>query len=343
MKRLICFMLMLALIFAVGCGKKSAETGADTNADAKDDVITNVEELSDNEFIRMLSTKTRPIAVMIDNDGPSSRPQSGLESAYIVYEVIVEGGATRLMALFKNTTIEKVGPIRSSRHYFLDYALEHDALYLHAGWSPKATNDISALKVNNINGIMGDDGKIFYRDNTYDSTWHNLYTKVNAAYDYAENQKKYRATSDIKYTWYSEEDFELSDAQDALEIGVPYSAKYKVNYKFNSETGLYDRYIGSGRHMAQTGDGLTAKNIIVCHVRNYPLNDGENKDRQELDTVGSGKGYFFTNGKGIEITWEKSSRTAKTVYKNLKGEEITLNPGNTYIQIVPSNSEISFN
>jgi len=342
MKKLICIMMALTLIFAAGCGKKAEKTGSEVS-EKKDEAIENIQELSDNEFIASLSTETRPLAVMIDNDGPSSRPQIGLESAYIVYEVIVEGGATRLMALFKNSTIEKVGPIRSSRHYFLDYALEHDAIYMHAGWSPKATNDISALNVNNINGIMGDDGVIFYRDNTYDSTWHNLYSKVNSGYKHAKEKKKYRVTSDIKYDWYSEEDVEISGGTDANEVLVPYSGKYKVVYKYNEEEKVYDRYIGSNPHMSQTGDGLTAKNIIICHVRNYPLNDGENKDRQELDTVGSGKGYFVTNGKACEITWEKTSRTARTVYKDAAGKEITLSPGNTYIQIVPSDASISVN
>ena len=84
----------------------------------------------------------RPIAVMIDNH-KGAWPQVGLNSAYSVYEIIVEGGETRLMALFKGVDLEKIGPVRSARHYFLDYALENDAIYVHYGWSPKAQSDIS--------------------------------------------------------------------------------------------------------------------------------------------------------------------------------------------------------
>lgn len=337
MKKLISIMLILTLVFLMGC---SSEEEKKPEVPQQDMQIESVEELTDNEFIQMLSTDTRPLAVMIDNDGPSSRPQIGVESAYIVYEVIVEGGASRMMALFKNNTIEKVGPIRSSRHYFLDYALEHDAIYLHAGWSPKATTDIKSLGVNNINGIQGDDGVIFYRDNTYDNTYHNLYTSVKDAYEYA-GKKKYDATSDIEYTWYHDKDTDLKNAQSATEVSVPYSSMYTVNYKYNSDTKVYDRYIGSNLHMSQTGNNLTAKNIIVCYVRNYPLNDGQNKDRQEVDTVGSGKGYYITNGKAIEITWSKASRTAKTVYKDADGKELKINPGNLYIQIVPQTSAVT--
>lgn len=335
MKKIVLLILTLSLVLTAGCAKKEDTAKEDTKPVVKEKSV-------ENEFVKKISTDTRPLAVMIDNDGPSSRPQIGLEDAYLVYEVIVEGGATRLMALFKDTSIEKVGPIRSSRHYFLDYALENDALYVHAGWSPKATTDISLLEVNNINGILGSDASIFYRDNTYDSTYHNLYSSVAKAYEFAEKKKKYYTTSDIEYTWYSNEDFDLTDGVGANEFTVPYSTLYTVNYKYNSDTKLYERYIGSTPHVSQTTDILTAKNIIICHVKNYPLNDGENKDRQEVETVGEGTGYYVTNGKAIEINWEKPERTERTIYTDVNGNEITINPGNTYIQIVPMHSEITF-
>ena len=88
----------------------------------------------------------RPIAVMIDNHR-GAWPQAGLNKTYLVYEIIVEGGETRLMALFKGKDVDVVGPVRSSRHYFLDYAMENDAIYAHYGWSPKAKNDIKHLNI----------------------------------------------------------------------------------------------------------------------------------------------------------------------------------------------------
>ena len=94
----------------------------------------------------------RPIAVMIDNH-KGAWPQVGLNDAYIVYEIIVEGGETRLMPVFKGKDLEKIGPVRSARHYFIDYALENDAIYVHFGSSPQALSDIATYKVNNINGI----------------------------------------------------------------------------------------------------------------------------------------------------------------------------------------------
>ena len=336
MKKVFALIMVFAMVFTAGCFKKEEPAPQKPKAPV-------TQKVTENEYVKKINSDQRPLAVMIDNDGPSSRPQIGLEDAYIVYEVIVEGGATRFMALFKDNTIEKVGPIRSSRHYFLDYALEHDAIYLHAGWSPKATVDIRELEVNNINGILGSDASIFYRDNTYDSTYHNLYSSVKKAYEFAGENKKYSTESDIGYDWYSDEDFELKEGEQAYRVVIPYSYLYTVNYKYNPETKLYERFIGSTEHVSQTGDILTARNIIILHVNNYPLNDGDNKDRQELETVGEGEGYYVTGGKAVKITWEKEDRTERTMYYDADGNPIEINPGNTYIQIVPLHSEISFN
>ncbi len=340
MKKLISLMLASLLVLSIaGCGKKEPK-----KVDKTPVTTTQKEEEPKNEFVALMEQDNRPIAVMIDNDGPSSRPQIGLESAYMIYEVIVEGGASRIMALFKDASdISKVGPIRSSRHYFLDYAMEHDAIYCHAGWSPKAASDISSLGVNNVNGITGADGGNFYRDYTYDRTWHNLYTDLNKVYEHAVDKKGYKDKTDVKHTSYNEKDKDLKDGTSALEISLPYSTMYKVVYKYNAETKNYTRYIGQNEHMSQTGEALTAKNIIVCPVRNYDLADGENKGRQEVETVGSGTGYYITNGSAVEITWSKASRKDRTVYKDVNGNELKLNPGNTYVQIVPMSSQITIN
>ena len=115
------------------------------------------------------SSNTRPIAVMINNHNSARPYQSGLQDAQIIYEIIVEGGITRMLAVFKDQTTSRIGPVRSSRHYYLDYALENDAIYAHWGWSPQAQSDISTLGVNNLNGLY-DSG--FDRDTS-------LYGKVN--------------------------------------------------------------------------------------------------------------------------------------------------------------------
>jgi len=336
MKKTLALLLVLLMLSASGCGKKQEVTKKEeTNKPVEYEEVT---EIPDNEFCKMMAKDTRPVAVMIDNDSDDARPQIGLESAYMVYEIIVEGSATRLMALFKDHNIEKVGPIRSSRHYFLDFALEHDAIYCHAGWSPKAEADIPALGVNNINGILGGDGTAYWRDNTYDNTWHNLYSGVDKLYKKATEEKGYRGETDVKHNEYYNEDTTLENGETALDVSLPYSGFYKVSYKYDSNTGLYTRFINGKEHMSQNGNPLTAKNIIIYNVTNYDLNDGSGKGRQEVETVGSGSGYYVTNGKFIEITWSKASRKDKTIYKTADGNELKLNPGNTYVQIIPNSA-----
>ena len=99
--------------------------------------------------VQIYQGNDRPIAVMIDNHN-GAWPQAGLNQAYMVYEIIVEGGETRLMAVFKGVDLEKIGPVRSARHYFLDYAMENDAIYVHFGQSPQAESDMRKYSIHEI-------------------------------------------------------------------------------------------------------------------------------------------------------------------------------------------------
>ena len=117
MKRFLILLLCAIIVFG-GCSSKEA---AVTSTGEKTDKTDINEEITENDFYKMATSPKRPVAVMIDNDSEASRPQIGLEDAYLVYEIIVEGGASRIMALFKNYRVEKIGPVRSARHYFLDY------------------------------------------------------------------------------------------------------------------------------------------------------------------------------------------------------------------------------
>lgn len=112
-----------------------------------------------------LSSNTRPYAVMINNHPSARQNHAGLQDAYLIYEMIVEGGMTRYMAVFKDKDTAKIGSVRSSRHYFLDYAMENDAMYVHWGWSPQAQSDISTYGINNINGLT-------YEGNTFSEINH---------------------------------------------------------------------------------------------------------------------------------------------------------------------------
>jgi len=293
----------------------------------------------ENTTIDVYNGVDRPIAVMIDNH-KGAWPQAGLNEAYIVYEIIVEGGESRLMPVFKGKSLEKIGPVRSSRHYFLDYALENDAIYVHFGWSPQAQSDISTYKVNNINGIS-ESSSDFWRVKDKKAP-HNAVTNTENILKMA-TRKGYRTTSSAKSVLnYKKEEVNLEEGIIANEIQIPYCDWNVVSYKYNEETKKYERYSkGTKQTDWDTEEVVATKNIIITYADNYTLTDKENKGRQGIKNIGDKKGYYITNGKAIEIVCSKSSRTEKTVYKDLLGNVIDVNDGNTFVQICPIDAEVT--
>lgn len=276
----------------------------------------------------------RPIAVMIDNH-EDARPQAGLNDAYAVYEITVEGGLTRLMAVFKNSNIEKIGPVRSSRHYFLDYALENDAIYVHYGWSPQAESDISTLGVNNVNGLVYSE-KYFWRVKDK-SAPHNVATSIEKIKELAE-QKDYRLTSSQESVLkYVTDEVNLENGETADIVTIPYKS-YTVKYEYDEEKQVYTRYNGEKKQQDwTTGEDITTKNIIITFAQTTSI---DSSDRQNLSNIGDLNGYYITNGKAIKITCSKLSRTTKTIYKDLEGNIIEVNDGNTFFQICPINANV---
>ncbi|MBQ2835293.1 MAG: DUF3048 domain-containing protein [Clostridia bacterium] len=363
--------LMLLVIVAGGVFVYKYAT-MHRQANSGDIIDTETEKEEDklvvpDKQVQIFSGQDRAIAVMIDNHS-GAWPQANLEKAYIVYEIVVEGGETRLMAVFKGQELEKVGPVRSSRHYFLDYALENDAIYVHHGWSPQAQADIPKLGVNNINGIQ-ESSKDFSRVKDK-SAPHNMFTSTASILKIAD-RKGYKTTSTkdsvLNYVAY---EFDLGDkykvklpetevpenanvqtesvqevkgtvATSAMSVTIPHSKLQTVKYEYNEETKRYTRY---ARNKLQTdyitGEPVTTKNIIITMCDNYTLTDSENKGRQGLKNIGTFDGYYITNGKAIQIKCTKTDRNQQTVYKDLDGNEIDVNDGNTFINICPTDVNI---
>ncbi len=297
-----------------------------------------VGEAAEVKQVQIFNGNDRPIAVMLDNNS-SSWPHSGIQDAYLVYEIIVEGGETRLMALFKGEDVEKIGSVRSARHYFLDYAMENDAIFAHFGQSPQAESDISRFNINNISGIL-EDGTTFWRvTNKYAP--HNAVTSTKNLLESAKS-KGYRTTStDDSVLNYVTDEVLLDDGVGAISVTIPHSDLQTVKYVYNEETKLYERYArGKVQNDELTSDIITTKNIIISFADNYTLPNESVSGRQGLENIGTSEGYYITNGKAIKITVEKSSRSSKTIYKDLNGNEIDVNDGNTFINICPEGTDI---
>ena len=296
-------------------------------------------KVEEKKEAKIFNGNDRPIAVMIDNH-KGAWPQAGLNDTYMVYEIIAEGGETRLMALFKGKDVDVVGPVRSSRHYFLDYAMENDAIYAHYGWSPKAKSDISSYSINSINGIYY--GKPTFWRISKKKAPHNAMTSTEQILN-AAKKKNYRTTSDVSSVLtYASEEVELKGELTATEIKIPHSYLQSVTYKYDKETQRYTRYArGILQKDYTTGKSITTKNIIIEFINNSVLQDGTTKDRQDLHNIGTFDGYYITNGKAIKITCTKKKRTEKTVYKTEDGKTLEVNDGNTWINICPKSAKVT--
>ncbi len=323
------------------------------NSNTQTPVVKIPEEKEETKNLTIFdeNSNERPIAVMIDNNVGNNN-HIGLQDSYLNYEIIVEGGLTRIMAIFKDKNVSTIGPVRSSRHYFLDYALENDAIYTHYGWSTYAQSDISALKVNNINGLT--DETPFWRDKTIQAP-HNVFTSISKITASASEKNYKLTTNNWKNFNYNPEEINLSEkfknnsyqenesennsyVLSANNISMNYSNSQIRSYKYDSTNKYYLRFMNGASHNdKETGEPLHYKNIIIEKVYNHSI---DSYGRQDLTTTGTGEGYFVTDGYAVPINWTKSSRSAKTKYTYKNGEAIELNDGNTFIQIIPTSSNI---
>lgn len=342
-KVLVAILIILIIVLAALVGIKvfmGKEEVSPTN-ETDDSSLTVV--LDDKEEEQTSKSKyagnKRTIAVMIDNVGDAV-PQTSLNEAMIVYEAIVEGGLTRFLAIYKDPQVESIGPARSARPYFIDYALENDSIFVHYGGSPKALNQVKSLKMDNVNG-MDSPGKVYWRTKEKAAP-HNAIVDVKELWKYVES-RNYRTTTKERNVFdYSTEEVVLENGAVANTVNVPYSTS-KVKFVYDAENKIYQRYVGNQLQKDWlTGEALTTKNIIITFANNYTTDEENGYGRQALENIGTLDGYYITDGKAVKIKCKKTSRSERTVYQDLEGNEIKVNDGNTYVQIVPLNLDVSF-
>ena len=286
-----------------------------------------------------INSNSRPYAVMINNHPDARWVQSGLQDAYLIYEMNVEYGLTRLMALYKDKNTSRIGSIRSSRHTFLDYVMENDAIYVHFGWSYLAEAQLPKLGINNLNGLYD---SFFWRDTSLNVAWeHTAFSSMEKIKQNVQS-KGYKLTTDKELLLnYSAEKISLDKFnQNASNVKLSFSP-YTVNdFKYDESNQVYKRIV-NGQEILDyvTKKPLTVKNIIAIKVSNWTLSG---TTLQDFANIGTGDGFYITEGKAIPIKWEKTSRSSQTIYKDLEGNEIIVNDGNTYIGIVPLGNTITF-
>src|SRR4030065_603138 len=271
---------------------------------------------------------SRPLSIMVEN-AEGARPQSGLDKANIVYEVLAEGGITRFLAIYYDQEAEEVGPIRSARPYFVSKSLEHQAIFVHVGGSEEAYNFIKQESIDDINEFV--DFQPFWRS-TDRTPPHNLYTST------INLRKEANKLGYIEMIKKQEYQFEISrneklTGRETDSIVIPYNRNYTVSYQYQPESMKYIRFINGEPHIdAKTKKQLAVDNIIIQFAETKII---DQEGRLAIDFVSKGIGLLFLKGNSTEITWGKADLRARTVFLDKEGNRIALTPGNVWIQIVP--------
>lgn len=279
----------------------------------------------------------RPAAVMTENTR-SAVPQYGLGNADIIYECPVEGGITRLMAIYQNyNQLEKIGNVRSCRLYYVYFAKEFDAVYFHAGESKYALSILNSSFIDNVDGITGKGGAYYYRDNSRRAP-HNLYTtgeKISAAMS-AHGFETKLPDNYVPHYRFTTEDVpnKLKNGQKAAVVKL-YYVDAKPWFEYNKKDGLYYRFEFGQKQVDGTDNSqIAVKNIIIQNCASS-LKDSAN-GTLDINYLSGGDGMYITNGRSVTITWRRDSAEDITHYYDENGDEIVLNPGKTWVAICES-------
>lgn len=277
----------------------------------------------------------RPYAIMFNNIKYAS-PQSGTSEAAILYEAIVEGGITRLMGIFEQITTERIGSVRSARHYFVSVADEYDAIFVHYGQTKYATSKIEQLGVDNLSGLTSLGSTVFYRDHSLKAP-HNAFASLSGLIK-GTNIKKYDTSYDEDYQGhfkFYEEDTLLSSDKAVNKLILNFSNYTSPYFIYNKETKEYVRFqFGSPHIDANNKKQLGFKNIIIQYVKEWNI-DKNGYQTMDIEDA-TGDAYYITNGKAMDITWKKNESSSTMRYYDLDGNELIMNPGKTYIALFPN-------
>jgi hypothetical protein len=276
-----------------------------------------------------------PVAIMVENM-VDAWPLSGLDKANLVIEAPVEAGIPRFLAVYASgDDISQIGPVRSARPYYLDWAEEFSALYLHVGGSPEALNKIKKYNIYDLNQFFAD--KYFWRGKSRLAP-HNVYTSS----DLIGQALSAKDLDEVAYeSWLYKDEAELADRPlEAKDLIVDFSTPtYRATWKYNSEANDYLRYENGNEQKMLDGGEIRAKNIAV-QIANIQILD--DIGRRRITTIGEGKSLVFLDGKVILGKWKKERRGARTKFYDSENKEIEFNGGTTWIEVVPDMKLISY-
>lgn len=352
----------LLLIPLAACGRKdpggvsSSQPGGTSSSGSGEpsvSVIAPVEDpwngpvnpLTGEQAEEELSAR-RPYAVMFNNLR-KALPQIGVSRADVIYEIVAEGGITRMMAVFQDLEgVGDMGSIRSARDYYASIASGHDAIYVHAGGSPQAYQAFSDLKMSNIDFVNGPYYNMCWRDPERRKTAgleHSLLTSSEKILEYLPQKFAREHDGDYKVGWTFSED-PPAGGEEASRLTVPFS-KYKTgSFTYDPETGLYriDQHI-DGKDLPYT-DGeaqVSVRSVLVLYTDVNRIK-GDSAGRMEVRTTGTGDGLLLRDGQLYKITWQRDSEMVCYSFLDPSGQPIPLAVGPSYVNIVSTDAQVEW-
>lgn len=283
------------------------------------------------------ATTRHPLGVIIENH-TDARPQSGLISASIVYEAIAEGGITRFLAIYGTKLSEKVGPIRSARTYFVDWAHGYDAYLAHVGGNIDALDKIKAESILDLDQFRYPSA--YWREKGLNvSSEHTMFASIPKLYDQAATDK-YATSNDFAVFQFKDdpkpESPEYAAIPDSQTISIDYgNANYNVVFTYDKSTNSYKRSLAGTPHLdRETKEQISPKNVVVMIVDRKAIKTRINESGYEMTTVGEGVAKIFIDGKTIEGKWKKTAKDQREKFYDSTGAEIVFNRGQFWISVI---------
>ena len=341
--------VLLLAIFALGFflllnDKKDNPTPAEEQAAAVVPEAPKFEAVLDGVMTDQASATKHPLAVMVENH-PDARPQAGLEQASIVYEAIAEGGITRFLALFGTKEAEKVGPVRSARTYYVDWAHGYNAYLAHVGGNIDALDKIAKEKTLDLDQFRY--SAPYWREKSGNvASEHTMFTSTTKLRTQAATNKYETANTFSLYRFKDDPTEEVkATLPEAQNVTVDFSSsEYKVKFAYDRTTNSYKRFLAGTPHLDRvTKNQLNPKDIVVMTVKRTSTVTRINEAGYNMTTVGTGPAKIFHDGQTITGTWKKEKAESREIFYDDKGQEIIFNRGQLWICAIPPEATVSVN
>ena len=281
--------------------------------------------------------KQRIVSVKVENS-PAARPQTGLQDADVVYEMLTEGGITRFHALYHSTIPKAVTPVRSARMPDLQILKQYKSILAYSGANRDVNRALANGKVDTMDFSVNP--VAYYRGGSKPAP-HNLFVDVAKVRREAIAKRKYAETADVRGLSFAPS---TETTSPATEIVIPFSPANRADWSYDAAEGHYLRQNNGKRHIdAATGEQLHADNVVVVWTKISQLSRRDVTGSPTLDftLTGKNRASIFRGGVRIEATWE-SKADAPPIFRAKDGTLIKLKPGNTWFQVVPTAVNISF-